>query len=130
MVINYRAHSQREASEVLVNDTMDKERGKVIPYGVYDLAAKQGSDSVGIDHDTALIGAEAICRWRKKMGSILHRGARALLITDDGGGSSGSRSRRWNAALHGLADRLGIPIHVCHFLPGTRKWNKIDHRMF
>jgi Rhodopirellula transposase DDE domain len=119
-----------EPVEVLVHDFMDKELGKAIPYGVYDLTANQGWVSVGIDHDTARFAAEAICRWWKKMGSRRHRGARELLITADGGGSNGSRCRLWKVALHGLADRLEMPVHVCHFPPGTTKWNKIEHRMF
>jgi len=121
---------QGEPEEVLVHDFMDKELGKAIPYGVYDLTENQGWVSVGIDHDTAHFAAEAIHRWWKKMGSKRHRGAKRLLITADGGGSNGSRCRLWKVALQGLADRLGMPIHVCHFPPGTSKWNKIEHRMF
>ena len=119
-----------EPVEVLVHDFMDKELGKAIPYGVYDLTANQGWVSVGIDHDTARFAAEAIYRWWRKMGSKRHHGARELLITADGGGSNGSRCRLWKVALQGLADRLGMPVHVCHFPPGTSKWNKIKHRMF
>jgi len=121
---------QGEPEEVLVHDFMDKELGKAIPYGVYDLTENQGWVSVGIDHDTAHFAAEAIYRWWKKMGSKRHRGAKRLLITADGGGSNGSRCRLWKVALQGLAKRLGMPIHVCHFPPGTSKWNKIEHRMF
>ena len=121
---------QGEPEEVQVHDFMDKELGKAIPYGVYDLTENQGWVSVGIDHDTARFAAEAIRRWWKKMGSKRHRGAKRLLITADGGGSNGSRSRLWKVALQELANRLGIPIHVCHFPPGTSKWNKIEHRMF
>ncbi len=121
---------QGEPEEVSVHDFMDKELGKAIPYGVYDLTENQGWVSVGIDHDTAHFAVEAIHRWWKKMGSKRHRGARRLLITADGGGSNGSRCRLWKVALQGLADRLGMPIHVCHFPPGTSKWNKIEHRMF
>jgi hypothetical protein len=116
--------------EVFVHDFMDKELGKAIPYGIYDLTANQGWVSVGIDHDTARFAAEAIHRWWKKMGSRRHRGARELLIMADGGGSNGSRCRLWKVALQGLANQLGIPVHVCHFPPGTSKWNKIEHRMF
>ena len=123
-------HRKREPIEVRVHDFMDKELGKAIPYGVYDLTANQGWVSVGIDHDTARFAAEAIYRWWKKMGSRRHRGARELLITADGGGSNGSRCRLWKVALQGLADRLEMPVHVCHFPPGTSKWNKIEHRMF
>ena len=116
--------------EVLVHDFMDKQLGKAIPYGVYDLTENQGWVSVGIDHDTARFAAEAIRRWWKKMGSRRHRDARELLIMADGGGSNGSRCRLWKVALQELADRLRMPIHVCHFPPGTSKWNKIEHRMF
>jgi hypothetical protein len=121
---------QGEPEEVLVDDFMDKELGKAISYGVYDLTENQGWVSVGIDHDTARFAAEAIRRWWKKMGSTRHRGAKRLLITADGGGSNGSRCRLWKVALQELANRLGMPIHVCHFPPGTSKWNKIEHRMF
>ncbi|QEH32916.1 Rhodopirellula transposase [Aquisphaera giovannonii] len=116
--------------EVLVHDFMDKELGKAIPYGVYDVTGNQGWVSVGIDHDTARFAAEAIRRWWKKMGSRRYRGADRLLITADGGGSNGSRCRLWKVALQELARGLGIPLHVCHFPPGTSKWNKIEHRMF
>jgi hypothetical protein len=119
-----------EPVEVLVHDFMDKELGKAIPYGVYDLTENEGWVSVGIDHDTARFAAEAIHRWWRKMGSKRYHGARELLITADGGGSNGSRSRLWKVALQGLANRLRLPVHVCHFPPGTSKWNKIEHRMF
>jgi Rhodopirellula transposase DDE domain len=116
--------------KVLIHDFMDKVLGKAIPYGVYDLTANEGWVSVGIDHDTARFAAEAIRRWWMKMGSRRYQGARELLITADGGGSNGSRCRLWKVALQDLADHLGIPVHVCHFPPGTSKWNKIEHRMF
>ncbi len=119
-----------DLEEVLVHDFMDKELGKAIPYGVYDITVNQGWISAGIDHDTAHFAAEAIRRWWQKMGLKRHRGANALLITADGGGSNGSRCRLWKVALQDLAAHLGIPIHVCHFPPGTSKWNKIEHRMF
>ena len=121
---------QGEPEEVLVHDFMDKDLGKAIPYGVYDVTENQGWVSVGIDHDTAQFAAGAIHRWWKKMGAKRHHGAKRLLITADGGGSNGSRCRLWKVALQSLANRLGIPIHVCHFPPGTSKWNKIEHRMF
>jgi hypothetical protein len=85
---------------------------------------------VGIDHDTAQFAVQAIGRWWHKMGSKRYPQASALLITADGGGSNGSRCRLWKVALQSLAARLGLPIHVCHFPPGTSKWNKIEHRMF
>jgi hypothetical protein len=119
-----------EPVEVLVHDFMDKELGKAIPYGVYDLTENQGWVSVGIDHDTARFAAEAIRRWWRKMGVKYYAHARELLITADGGGSNGSRSRLWKVALQELANALDMPIEVCHFPPGTSKWNKIEHRMF
>lgn len=119
-----------EPVEVLVHDFMDKALGKAIPYGVYDLTENQGWVSVGIDHDTARFAAEAIRRWWRKMGVKYHAHARELLITADGGGSNGSRSRLWKVALQELANALDLPIQVCHFPPGTSKWNKIEHRMF
>jgi transposase len=94
-----------QPEEVLVHDFMDKELGKAIPYGVYDVAGNQGWVSVGIDHDTARFAAETIRRWWTKMGSRRYRGARELLITADGGGSNGSRCRLWKLALQGLADQ-------------------------
>jgi hypothetical protein len=119
-----------EPVEVLIHDFMDRELGKAIPYGVYDLTENQGWVSVGIDHDTARFAAEAIRRWWRKMGVKSYAQAHELLITADGGGSNGSRSRLWKVALQELANVLGLAIHVCHFPPGTSKWNKIEHRMF
>jgi Rhodopirellula transposase. len=119
-----------EPETVNVHDFLDKELGKAIPYGVYDLSENKGWVSVGIDHDTAHFAVEAIRRWWKKMGLKRYRGARQLLITADGGGSNGSRCRLWKIAIQELATWLGIPIYVSHFPPGTSKWNKIEHRMF
>src|SRR6266699_3196208 len=119
-----------EPEEVLVHDFMQKELGKAIPYGVYDVTENEGWVSVGIDHDTARFAAAAIQRWWKKMGSKRHRGAIELLVMADGGGSNSSRCRLWKLALHDLATWLDMPIHVRHFPPGTSKWNKIEHRMF
>ena len=116
--------------DVKVHDFLDKALGKAIPYGVYDVNENQGWVSVGIDHDTAHFAAEAIRRWWKKMGTKRYRNARELLIMADGGGSNGSRCRLWKVALAALATHLDMPIHVCHFPPGTSKWNKIEHRMF
>jgi hypothetical protein len=121
---------KREPEEVLVHDFMQKDLGKAIPYGVYDITENEGWVSVGIDHDTARFAAEAIRRWWKKMGSKRHSRATQLLVTADGGGSNSSRCRLWKLALHDLATWLDMPIHVCHFPPGTSKWNKIEHRMF
>jgi transposase len=119
-----------EPLEVEVHDFMDKELGKAIPYGVYDVKENEGWVSVGIDHDTAEFAAEAIWRWWRKVGSERYPKARKILIMADGGGSNGSRSRLWKAAIQKLSDRLDFPVHVCHFPPGTSKWNKIEHKMF
>jgi hypothetical protein len=119
-----------QPEQVRVHDFMDKELGKAIPYGVYDITGNQGWVSVGIDHDTARFAAEAIRRWWRKMGRPRYRAAWELLLTADGGGSNGSRCRLWKVALQDLATSVGIPIQVCHFPPGTSKWNKIEHRMF
>ena len=121
---------QGQPDEVRVHDFMDKTLGKAIPYGVYDITSNQGWVSVGIDHDTAHFAAEAVYRWWKKMGRKRYPDATELLITADGGGSNGSRCRLWKVALQELANRLKLPIQVCHFPPGTSKWNKIEHRMF
>ena len=116
--------------EVVIHDFVDEQLGKVIPYGVFDLSLNEGWVSVGIDHDTAQFAVQAIVRWWQKMGAKRYPRARELLITADGGGSNGSRCRLWKVALQDLATRLGVPVHVRHFPPGTSKWNKIEHRMF
>ena len=116
--------------EVNVHDFMDKKLGKAIPYGVYDLTANAGWVSVGIDHDTADFAVETIRRWWRRMGRSLYPQATELLITADGGGSNSSRNRRWKVALRDLADELHLTIRVCHFPPGTSKWNKIEHCLF
>jgi len=119
-----------EPLTVNTHDFMDAELGKAIPYGVYDVSRNEGWVSVGIDHDTAQFAAQAVYRWWKKMGAKRYPAATQLLITADGGGSNASRSRLWKVALRSLAQRLKMPIQVCHFPPGTSKWNKIEHRMF
>jgi hypothetical protein len=116
--------------EVKVHDFIDKRLGKAIPYGVYDLAADTGWVSVGVDHDTAEFAVETLRRWWQRMGSRVYPRARKLLITADGGGSNGTRCRLWKVELQRLADEIGLDISVCHFPPGTSKWNKIEHRMF
>jgi transposase len=115
---------------VQVHDFPDKALGKVIPYGVYDMATNAGWVSVGVDHDTAEFAVETIRRWWDHMGSTVYPRAQRLLITADGGGANGSRNRLWKMALQKLADDIGLRISVCHFPPGTSKWNKIEHRMF
>jgi hypothetical protein len=116
--------------EVRVHDFEDKELGKAIPYGVYDLTANRGWVSVGIDHDTARFAAESLRRWWVNMGSAVYPEAKQLLVTADSGGSNGIRVRLWKLAVQELADATGLRIKVCHFPPGTSKWNKIEHRMF
>jgi hypothetical protein len=123
-------HPKGEPDAVKVHDFLDPTLGKAIPYGVYDISGDQGWVSVGIDHDTARFAAQAIARWWKKLGVKRYRHARALMITADGGGSNSHRCRLWKVALQDLAIQLAFPIHVCHFPPGTSKWNKIEHRMF
>jgi hypothetical protein len=116
--------------KVRVYDFADKDLGKAIPYGIYDLTANCGWVSVGLDHDTAQFAVATLHRWWQRMGRKVYRKAHELLITADGGGSNGSRCRLWKVELQRLADETGLTITVCHFPPGTRKWNKIEHRMF
>jgi transposase len=123
-------HPKGEPEEVRVYDFIDKDLGKVAPYGVYDITANQGWVSVGIDHDTAEFAVESIRRWWREMGSLLYGNTKSILITADCGGSNGYRVRLWRLELQKLADELGLVIRVCHFPPGTSKWNKIEHRMF
>ena len=104
--------------------------GKAIPYGVYDLHRDEGWVSVGIDHDTASFAVNAIRRWWQRMGRPAYPHARSLVITADAGGSNGSRLRLWKWELQQFANRTGLTITVCHFPPGTSKWNRIEHRLF
>ena len=106
------------------------DKGKVAPYGVYDLGRNVGWVSVGVDHDTAAFAVESIRRWWSWMGRQSYPDAERLLITADSGGSNGARVRLWKWELQRLADETGLEISVCHFPPGTSKWNKIEHRLF
>jgi len=115
---------------VKVHDFIDVELGKANPYGVYDLAADTGWVSVGTDHDTAAFAVETIRRWWHTAGTTTYPGASRLLITADGGGSNGYRTRLWKTELSELATETGLRITVCHLPPGTSKWNKIEHRLF
>ena len=115
---------------VRVHDFKIPELGKAIPYGVYDLSRNAGWVSVGIDHDTATFAVRSIRRWWQAMGRRAYPKATSLLITADAGGSNSARSRLWKWELQKLADSTGLNINVCHFPPGTSKWNKIEHRMF
>jgi len=121
---------QGNPEKVLVHDFVIPELGRAIPYGVYDLGSNTGWVSVGIDHDTATFAAESIRRWWRSMGRPLYRDRKRLLITADAGGSNGPRVRLWKVELQRLANELGLEISVCHFPPGTSKWNKIEHRLF
>jgi Rhodopirellula transposase DDE domain len=123
-------HPEGHPEGVRVHDFLDKELGKAIPYGVYDMTANEGWVSVGIDHDTARFATETLRRWWANMGSKVYTKAKGLLVTADSGGSNGSRVRLWKVAVQELADAAGLRIKVCHFPPGTSKWNKIEHRMF
>ena len=115
---------------VNVHDFIDKELGKVTPYGVYDIAANAGWVSVGTGHDTAEFAVATIRAWWRKVGSLAYPDATRLLITADGGGSNGYRTRLWKTELARLAAEAGLQITVCHLPPGTSKWNKIEHRLF
>jgi hypothetical protein len=121
---------QGQPQTVNVHDFPDKKLGKAIPYGVYDLANNEGWVSVGTNHDTAQFAAASIGRWWREMGRQRFPKATRLMITADGGGSNSSRSRLWKVALQDLADELKLELQVCHFPPGTSKWNKIEHRLF
>lgn len=116
--------------EVNVHDFVDKDLGKAIPYGVYDIAANAGCVSVGIDNDTAQFSVNSIRRWLDVMGHERYPGMTQLMITADGGGSNGSRVRLFKVELQNLADETGLILQVCHYPPGTSKWNRIEHRMF
>lgn len=123
-------HPQGHPEKVRVHDFIDKALGKVAPYGVYDLTKNNGWVSVGIDHDTASFAVAAIRQWWRKMGRAAYPKATDLLITADSGGSNSSRSRLWKVELQKWANQTGLSLTVCHFPPGTSKWNKIEHRMF
>ncbi len=123
-------HPQGQPVKVRSKDFVDQHLGKGIPYGVYDITANNGWVSVGMDHDTAQFASESLRRWWQQMGSRVYPKAKELLVMADAGGSNGYRIRLWKVALQELADAIGLRISVCHFPPGTSKWNKIEHRMF
>jgi transposase len=116
--------------EVKVYDFIDKDLGKAIPYGVYDIQNNEGFVNVGISHDTASFAVASIRKWWQEMGCIKFKGSKKILITADGGGSNSSRSKLWKKELELFSKELNIEISVCHFPPGTSKWNKIEHRLF
>jgi len=119
-----------EPTPVKQHDFIDEELGKVIPYGVYDVSQNTGWVSVGVDHDTAELAVETIRQWWQQMGQLDYPEATELLITADCGGSNSCRSRLWKWELQQLATELGLTLQVCHYPPGTSKWNKIEHRLF
>lgn len=117
-------------TRVDVHDFPDAEVPKAIPYGVFDVGANEGWMSVGDDHDTAAFAVNAIRRWWQAMGTQRYPKAKRLMVTADAGGSNGYRNRLWKAELAKLAAETGLVITVCHYPPGTSKWNKVEHRMF
>jgi hypothetical protein len=119
-----------EPVEVDTHDFPDPRHGKAVPYGVYDIGANEALLNIGINHDTAQFAVASIELWWRRLGQRRHPAARRLLITADSGGSNGYRNRLWKRELQHLADRTGLKIEVCHFPPGTSKWNKIEHRVF
>ena len=123
-------HPAGHAVPVRVYDFIIPALGRVTPYGVYDMARNAGWVNVGTDHNTAAFAVESIRRWWYAMGKTAYPQASTVLITADGGGSNGSRVRLWKLELQRLADETGVAIAVCHFPPGTSKWNKIEHRLF
>ena len=116
--------------DVNVHDFKDKELGKVVPHGIYDPTANVGWVSVGITHDTAEFAVQSIRTWLDRIGRPRYTSMRELMITADCGGSNSARSRLWKVELQKLADEIAMPIKVCHYPPGTSKWNKIEHRLF
>lgn len=122
--------SVKNPRKVLDHDFPLPDMGKAAPYGIYDIAANEGFVNVGISADTAQFAVASIRNWWLSMGKERYPYADKLLITADGGGSDGSRNRLWKTELQSLANETGLAISVCHFPPGTSKWNKIEHRMF
>jgi Rhodopirellula transposase DDE domain len=121
---------QGEPVRVEVHDFPDPEVPKAIPYGVYDVGANEGWMAVGDDHDTAAFAVNAIRRWWQSMGKERYPNARRLMVTADAGGSNGYRNRLWKLELARFAEESGLEITVCHYPPGTSKWNKVEHKMF
>ncbi|EQD51930.1 Rhodopirellula transposase family protein, partial [mine drainage metagenome] len=119
-----------EPTEVNVYDYPDLGEGPAIPYGVYDVQRNRGFVNVGIDHETAEFAVESLRRWWRLVGRRPYGEAKEWLICADGGGSNGSRRRGWKWHLQRLANEVGKPVTVCHYPPGTSKWNKIEHRLF
>jgi hypothetical protein len=123
-------HRKGEAPRVQGHDFPGPEIPRAYPYGIYDLAHNRGHVVVGTDHDTSQFAVASIRGWWRSEGRRLHPKAKRLLITADGGGSNGYRTRLWKLELQNLADTIALPVAVCHFPPGTSKWNKVEHRLF
>ena len=123
-------HPKADAPKVKVYDFPNDAKGKITPYGIYDITHNLGWVNVGIDKDTSEFAVQSIRNWWYKMGSELYGESKALLICADGGGSNGSRVRLWKQELQKFSNETGLKITVCHFPPGTSKWNKIEHRLF
>jgi hypothetical protein len=123
-------HRKGEAVKVNGHDFPDPEVPRAHPYGVYDLAQNMGFVNIGTDHDTASFAVASIRKWWKSQGRRIYPQTKRILITADSGGSNGARLRLWKWELQRLADELRLPISVCHFPPGTSKWNKVEHRLF
>ena len=119
-----------QPDRVFVHDFPGMGKGKAIPYGTYDVARDEGLVNVGITHETAEFAVESIRRWWRLLGKKSYPAAKRLLVCADAGGSNGSRLRSWKLHLQKLSDQLKLPITVCHYPPGTSKWNKIEHRLF
>ena len=116
--------------KVKTHDFPDKELGKAVPYGVYDIAHNEAGVSVGIGHDTAEFAVASIRRWWQRMGRRRYGAPKRLLITADSGGSNSPRTRLWLWELQQFSDKTGLILELCHYPPGTSKWNKIEHRLF
>lgn len=121
---------QGKAKQVNVYDFPSLAKGTAIPYGAYDVRRNEGFVNVGMTHDTAEFAVESLRQWWSVLGRHHYKGSKRLLLCADGGGSNGSRNRSWKYFVQQLADELGMGIHICHYPPGTSKWNKIEHRMF
>jgi hypothetical protein len=121
---------EKTPTEVNVYDFIDKKLGKAVPYGIYDVYKNEGWVNVGISRDTAKFAVSGIRTWWEQMGKLCYPNAKELLITADGGGSNSSRSRLWKMEIQKFSDETGMQVRVCHFPPGTSKWNKIEHKLF
>jgi hypothetical protein len=135
LVGNYKGYGEEweragQPKRVQTHDFPDPRQGNAYPYGVYDLARNEGWVSVGISHNTAQFAVASIRSWWQKLGRECYPQAKKVLLTADAGGSNGYRTRLWKWCLQGLANETGLAVHVCHFPPGTSKWNKIEHRLF